>query len=121
MADHGDRQTYPARDARVPHREGPLSAERPVVGTAIGRVESGRRRVFASRPPLQHADNTVSRDNPYDEITSVDEFERQLGRVIRAAASNGIDPRGSWDIRNGAELPDWETMIVELEKPQADD
>lgn len=35
MADHGFRQCYPARDARVGHREGSLSAERPVVGPAI--------------------------------------------------------------------------------------
>lgn len=64
----------------------------------------------------------MSRDNPSDdEIVSDEEFEQRLGKVVRAAASNGIDPRGSWEIRNGAELPDWETMIVELEKSEADD
>lgn len=64
----------------------------------------------------------MSRDNPYDdEITSVEEFERRLGQVVRAAAANNIDPRGSWEVRNGATLPDWEAMIVELEKAPADD
>lgn len=64
----------------------------------------------------------MSRDNPYDgEIASVEEFEALLGQVVRAAAANDIDPQGSWEVRNGAELPDWEAMIVELEKAPADD
>lgn len=64
----------------------------------------------------------MSRDNPYDdEITSVEEFEQLLGQVVRAAAANDIDPRGSWEVRNGGTLPDWEAMIVELAKSPADD
>lgn len=86
------------------------------------RAGSNRRQFFASRPPLQPTGKTVSQDNPYDdEVTSVEEFQQRLGQVVRAAAANDIDPSGSWEFRNGAELPDWEAMIVELEKVSADD
>lgn len=58
----------------------------------------------------------MTKDLPVDDITSVAAFKNGLSRLTRAAARNEIDPRGSWEIRSDGTMPDWEAMIVELEK-----
>lgn len=65
----------------------------------------------------------MTRDHAFDEdITSAEAFDTTLGRLILAAMRNGIDPRGNWVYRNNDQtVPDWETMIVELEKPDTTD
>lgn len=56
-------------------------------------------------------------DNPYiHEITTADSFEVALGDLLAAASRNGIDPRGAWVYRGQERVPDWEAMIIELEK-----
>lgn len=49
-----------------------------------------------------------------DEISSTDEFEAALGRVVLGALENGVDPRGTWEYRTDGTNSDVEVMIVEL-------
>ncbi|WP_434521475.1 hypothetical protein [Halorubrum sp. AS12] len=49
-----------------------------------------------------------------DEISSTEEFETALGRVILAALENGVDPRGTWEYRANGTNSDVEVMVVEL-------
>ena len=51
-----------------------------------------------------------------EELTSEEAFESLLGELLLAASSNGIDPEGSWTYRNEGSIPDWEALIVTLEK-----
>lgn len=50
------------------------------------------------------------------DISSQEEFERVLFRILRAAHENDVDPRGSWVSRNGPSAPDWEVLITTLAK-----
>jgi hypothetical protein len=50
------------------------------------------------------------------EIRTAAEFDAALTRILRSAVENGVDPGGSWEIRNGASKPDWEVQIFELQK-----
>lgn len=59
---------------------------------------------------------------PNDErITTDDQFATALKQLLVAAAENDIDPRGAWAVRNGDRLPDWEVMVLELEKQEPSD
>lgn len=59
----------------------------------------------------------MTHENPYEEaITTTEEFETALGNLLLAAISNDINPRGTWTYRNSDGEPDWEAMVVELEK-----
>lgn len=59
----------------------------------------------------------MKRDSPFDDdITTVDEFDDALGRLLSTAARNGIDPRGTWEYRGADATSDLEVMIVELEE-----
>lgn len=49
-----------------------------------------------------------------DEISSTEEFEVALGRVLRDALENGVDPRGTWEYRTDDSGSDVEVMVVEL-------
>jgi hypothetical protein len=51
---------------------------------------------------------------PGDEVSSTAEFEVALGRVIRTALENDVDPRGTWEYRNNGTDADVEVMVVEL-------
>jgi hypothetical protein len=55
------------------------------------------------------------------DITTEAEFEAALDRLLDSATSNGLDPRGSWVYRNGKAAPDWEVMVLELQKEDATD
>ncbi len=64
----------------------------------------------------------MTRDNPTEgNITTEAQFEAALDRLLHSATGNGLDPRGSWVYRNGKDAPDWEVMILELEKKDATD
>lgn len=64
----------------------------------------------------------MTRDFSFDgEITTADEFDTALGQLLSAATQHDIDPRGTFVYRNGGAAPDWEVMIVELEKKGATD
>lgn len=55
--------------------------------------------------------------DPFDEaVTSAEDLDMLLRHVLRSAHENGVDPRGSWVMRNGHTVPDWEVQIHELEK-----
>lgn len=53
-------------------------------------------------------------DTSDDEISSTEEFEVALGRVLRDALENGVDPRGTWEYRSDDPGSDVEVMVVEL-------
>lgn len=54
-------------------------------------------------------------------IATPEEFQAVLGRLLAAADRNGVEPRGSWEYRSNEDGPDWEVMVVELEKPAESD
>lgn len=94
----------------------------PVVLSGAGpSVPPGRRIVRRDHPSATGTHSLMNRDAaPSDEITTAAEFEAALGRLLTAAVAHGVDPRGSWVYRNGDGAPDWETMVHELEKPDAE-
>lgn len=100
MACHGFRSCYPV-PGRVSHLD---------VASFVG-----------THPSATGTHSLMNRDAaPFDEITTAAEFEATLGRLLTAAAANDVDPRGSWVYRSGDGAPDWETMVHELEKPDAE-
>lgn len=50
------------------------------------------------------------------EFDSAEEFQAALRALLRRGQQNGIDVGGSWACRNGADSPDWEVVVAELEK-----
>lgn len=59
----------------------------------------------------------MTRDHQFGgEITSAEAFREALGEMLRSAHTNGIEVRGGWELRNGPALPDWEAVVVEMEK-----
>lgn len=64
----------------------------------------------------------MTRKLPSDgEIASATAFEEVLAHMIRSAHRNGVDIEGGWICRNDDGIPDYETVIVELRKPDTDD
>lgn len=53
-------------------------------------------------------------------IRSERELQETIRAVLRAASESGVDPQGSWDIKNGPDHPDWEVMVLELAKGTGD-
>lgn len=51
---------------------------------------------------------------PDDEMSSTEDFENALSRMILSALENDIDPRGTWEYRTEGTGSDMEIMIVEL-------
>lgn len=47
-------------------------------------------------------------------ISSPEDFEAALDRLVLAAQQNDVDLRGTWDFRTDGAAPDMEVMIVEL-------
>lgn len=59
---------------------------------------------------------------PFDNDTlTEDDFESILEQLLVSAFDNGIDPRGSWEYRNGDSHPDFEVMVTELMKDSGND
>lgn len=78
----------------------------PVVCEAVIRLQL--------RPCASHVYPTMTTEfTPKDELSSPEEFEATLGRVIRSALESDIDPVGTWEYRpeTGSDM---EVMIVEL-------
>lgn len=48
------------------------------------------------------------------DISTAAEFESALESLLLAVLDNGLDPRGSWEYRNGRAWPDIEVLIWEL-------
>lgn len=69
---------------------------------------------------LSTNDRHMTEGFEFDEaIRSAEDFEAALGQLLRAASENGIDPQGSWTYRNDRSTPDWEALVVTLEKEDA--
>ena len=49
-------------------------------------------------------------------ITSKEELNGELKVLLRRAYENGIDVEGGFECRNGAEHPDWDVIVTEVEK-----
>lgn len=49
-------------------------------------------------------------------IASEEELNAELKALILRANENGIDVEGGYECRNGAEHPDWDVVITEVEK-----
>lgn len=58
----------------------------------------------------------MTRDFPDGQITSEESFHDALVELLATAHENDIDILGGWPCRNGDSLPDWEVVVVELEK-----
>jgi len=56
----------------------------------------------------------ITDDSSEDEISSTEEFEVALGRVLCDALENGVDPRGTWEYRTEGTDSDMEVLVVEL-------
>ncbi|NHX35147.1 MULTISPECIES: hypothetical protein [Halolamina] len=48
------------------------------------------------------------------EMSSTEDFEEALSRVLLSALENDIDPRGTWEYRTDGTASDMEIMVVEL-------
>ena len=46
------------------------------------------------------------------------EFERRLTALVESAADNGVDPRGSWRVRQSTEPPDYEALVTRVVSDQ---
>jgi hypothetical protein len=55
-------------------------------------------------------------DIPDDAVRTAAEFEAVAQKLLQAAHRNEIDVAGSWVLRNGDSLPDWEVQVHELAK-----
>lgn len=51
---------------------------------------------------------------PNDDMSSIEDFEAALSRVILTALQNDIDPRGTWEYRAEETATDMEIMVIEL-------
>lgn len=55
----------------------------------------------------------TSVDSP---ITSAEELNEALQSALLRAYEGGIDVEGGFECRNGADHPDWDVIVTELEK-----
>ncbi|MEY7851853.1 hypothetical protein AB7C87_21925 [Natrarchaeobius sp. A-rgal3] len=49
-------------------------------------------------------------------VTSKEELNAELKTLLRRAYEGGIDVEGGFECRNGAEHPDWDVIVTEVEK-----
>ena len=49
-------------------------------------------------------------------LASKDELNAELKALLRRAYESGIDVEGGFECRNGAEHPDWDVIVTEVEK-----
>lgn len=52
-------------------------------------------------------------------IVSEDAFHAELQSLLLRAHTGGVDVKGGWDCRNSPEHPDWEMLVTEVVKPDA--
>jgi len=46
----------------------------------------------------------------------VRELNAELQALLQRASENGIDVEGGFECRNGADHPDWDVIVTEVEK-----
>jgi len=49
-------------------------------------------------------------------VASEQELHTRLQALLQRADTSGIDVEGAWECRNGAEHPDWDVVVTEMEK-----
>ncbi|MFC6756924.1 MULTISPECIES: hypothetical protein [Haloarcula] len=49
-------------------------------------------------------------------VSSERELHTRLQALLHRAHTSGIDVEGAWECRNGAEHPDWDVVVTEMEK-----
>jgi len=49
-------------------------------------------------------------------LSSTEGLNEELKALLRRAYESGIDVEGGFECRNGAEHPDWDVIITEVEK-----
>lgn len=49
-------------------------------------------------------------------ITTEEELDTALQMLLASAHENDVAPEGSWVVRNGSSVPDWEVQVFELAK-----
>ena len=49
-------------------------------------------------------------------LTSREELNAELKSLLRMAHESGVDVEGGFECRNGAEHPDWDVIVTEVEK-----
>lgn len=49
-------------------------------------------------------------------VQSEQEFHGELQTLLQQAHDSGIDVKGGWACRNGADHPDWDIVVTEVEK-----
>ncbi|MCQ4333895.1 hypothetical protein KM295_10460 [Natronomonas sp. F2-12] len=54
-------------------------------------------------------------------ITSKAALSAELQALLVRAYDNGIDVRGGFECRNGAEYPDWDVVVTEITKNERAD
>lgn len=54
-------------------------------------------------------------------VSSEDELRSQLETLFQRAHENDVDVEGGWECRNGDGHPDWDVIVTEVQKPQAED
>ena len=56
---------------------------------------------------------------PFDDVIGTEaELDSAFQQLLVSAFENGVDPGGSWVVRNGATMPDWEVNVSELAKQE---
>jgi len=49
-------------------------------------------------------------------LSSKEDLNAELRALLLRAYENGIDVEGGFECRNGAEDPDWDVIVTEVEK-----
>jgi len=49
-------------------------------------------------------------------LTSKEELNAELQALLLRAYENGLDVEGGFECRNGADHPDWDVIVTEVEK-----
>ena len=49
-------------------------------------------------------------------LTSKEELNAKLQALLLRAHENGLDVEGGFECRNGADHPDWDVIVTEVEK-----
>lgn len=55
----------------------------------------------------------------HPQLTSKTELNEKLQAVLRRAYENGVEVQGGFECRNGAEHPDWDVIVTEVEKNES--
>jgi len=81
------------------------------VSVCVFRVRQTLVVVFRNDP------ETVGGRMPFEALmTSGEELDRAIQQLLVNACEHDVNPAGSWVVRNGKTLPDWEVQVSKLTK-----